>query len=211
MEFSIENRVLEKIKKAKRGTLLFGQNFVSEGSNDAVRKSLERLVKKGEIERVATGIYTRPEIDPIVGKVPPSIDSIVKAIAKRDKARVVPTGVTALNKLGLSTQVPMKFVYLTDGSSRNIQIDGRSILFKRTSPKNVATIGEISTLVIQALRVIGKEKVSQEEIEKIQTLLQHEKKAHLEHDIRLAPEWIKEIMKPTLQFSKSTPFHPLKS
>jgi Family of unknown function (DUF6088) len=202
MEFSIENRVLEKIKKAKRGTLLFGQNFVSEGSNDAIRKSLERLVKKDEIERVATGIYIRPEIDPIVGKVPPSIDSIVKAIAKRDKARVVPTGVTALNKLGLSTQVPMKFVYLTDGSSRNIKIDGRSILFKRTSPKNVATIGEISTLVIQALRVIGKDKVSTEEIEKIQSLLKLEKKARLEHDIRLAPEWIREIMKPTLQFSK---------
>ena len=202
MEFSIENRVLEKIKKAKRGTLLFGQNFVSEGSNDAIRKSLERLVKKDEIERVATGIYIRPEIDPIVGKVPPSIESIVKAIAKRDKARVIPTGVTALNKLGLSTQVPMKFVYLTDGSSRNIKIDGRSILFKRTSPKNVATIGEISTLVIQALRVIGKDKVSTEEIEKIQSLLKLEKKARLEHDIRLAPEWIKEIMKPTLQFSK---------
>ena len=202
MEFSIENRVLEKIKKARRGTLLFGQNFVSEGSNDAIRKSLERLVKKDEIERVATGIYIRPEIDPIVGKVPPSIESIVKAIAKRDKARVVPTGVTALNKLGLSTQVPMKFVYLTDGSSRNIKIDGRSILFKRTSPKNVATIGEISTLVIQALRVIGKDKVSTEEIEKIQSLLKLEKKARLEHDIRLAPEWIREIMKPTLQFSK---------
>lgn len=202
MDLSIENQILEKIKKAKRGTLFFGQDFSMQGNNDAVRKSLERLVKKGEIERVATGIYIRPEIDPIVGKVPPSIESIVKAIAKRDKARVVPTGVTALNKLGLSTQVPMKFVFLTDGSSRNIKIDGRSILFKRTSPKNVATIGEISTLVIQALRVIGKDKVSQEEIEKIQTLLQQEKKEHLEHDIRLAPEWIKEIMKPILQFSK---------
>ncbi len=202
MDLSIENQIIERVKKAKKGTLFFGQDFSMQGSNDAVRKSLERLVKKGEIERVATGIYTRPETDPIVGKVPPSIESIVKAIAKRDKARVVPTGVAALNKLGLSTQIPMKFVYLTDGSTRNIQIDGRSILFKRTSPKNVATIGEISTLAIQALRVIGKDKVSQEEIKKIQSLLKLEKKVHLEHDIRLAPEWIKEIMKPTLQFSK---------
>jgi hypothetical protein len=141
-------------------------------------------------------------IDSIIGKVPPSIDIIAKAIAKRDKARIIPTGVMALYKLGLSTQIPMKFIYLTDGSTRNIKIDERSILFKRTSPKNVATIGEISTLVIQALRVIGKDKVSQEEIEQIQSLLKQEKKAHLEHDIRLAPEWIKEIMKPTLQFSK---------
>ena len=202
MDLSIENQILEKIKKAKKGTLFFGQDFSMQGNNDAVRKSLERLLEKGEIERVATGIYTRPKIDPIVGKVPPSIDSIVKAIAKRDKARVVPTGIAALNKLGLSTQVPMKFVYLTNGSSRNIKIDGRSILFKRTSPKNVATIGEISILVIQALRVIGKEKVSQEEIEKIQTLLKQEKKVHLEHDIRLALEWIREIIKPTLQFLK---------
>jgi Family of unknown function (DUF6088) len=202
MDLSIENQILEKIKKTKRGTLFFSQDFVLQGSNDAVRKSLERLVKKNEIERVATGIYTRSVIDSIIGKVPPSIDIIAKAIAKRDKARIIPTGVMALYKLGLSTQIPMKFIYLTDGSTRNIKIDERSILFKRTSPKNVATIGEISTLVIQALRVIGKDKVSQEEIEQIQSLLKQEKKAHLEHDIRLAPEWIKEIMKPTLQFSK---------
>jgi uncharacterized protein (DUF2267 family) len=199
MELSIENQVLEKIKNARRGTLFFGQDFVAQGSDEAVRKALERLVKKGEIERIATGIYLRPEIDPIVGKVPPSIESIVKAIAKRDKARIVPTGITAMHQLGLSTQVPMTFVYLTDGSARNIQIDGRSIVLKRTSPKNVATVGKISTLVIQALRMIGKDNVSHQEVEKIRSLLKQEKKAHLEHDIRLAPAWIRAIMTPTLQ------------
>ncbi|MBC7410139.1 MAG: hypothetical protein H7339_17285 [Arcicella sp.] len=198
MILNIENQILNKVKKAKKGTLFFAENFINIGSPNAIRKALERLVKSQDLERVAAGMYVRLEIDPYIGKVPPNIETIAEAIAKRDGARIVPTGVYALNRLGLSTQVPMNIIYLTDGSARKVNIDNRSIVFKRVSPKNVATVGEISGLVIQALRTIGKENIREDEIIKIQELLKKEKPTKLAHDIRLAPSWIRAIMQSIL-------------
>ena len=96
----IEKLILNKIKKARRGSLFFIEDFITKASNDAIRKALERSVKSGELQRIATGIYVRPEKDPIIGFVTPGIETIAKAIVKRDKARIVPSGVYALNQLG---------------------------------------------------------------------------------------------------------------
>lgn len=198
MKESLEIQILTKFIKAGRGTLFFVENFLSFGNPRAVNKTLERLVNKGELLRVATGIYVRPKTDPFIGTITPGVEEIAKAIAKRDRARIVPTGIYALNKLGLSTQVPLNIIYLTDGAARKITVGKNTITFKKTTPKNVSAVGEISKLVIQALRTIGKENVTKEEIEKIQKLLKEEKRTRLQHDIRLAPVWIKEIMKPVL-------------
>jgi hypothetical protein len=198
MNKSIEIQIFNRIKKAGRGVLFFTESFVSYGSDEAIKKGLQRLTNSGELDRVATGIYVRPVIDSVIGKVSPSIEDIAKAIAKRDKARIVPAGAYALNRLGLSTQVPMNVVFLTDGSARKIKIGKRIILFKKASPKNVSAIGEISGLAIQALKTIGKEKILEKEIIHIKELLKKEKTTRLEHDIRLAPVWIREIMKPAL-------------
>jgi hypothetical protein len=203
MTESVEMQILDKIKKAKRGSLYFTESFLSIGNAKAVSKALERLTKDGELLRVATGIYVRPEIDPVIGPITPSIEAIATAIAKRDKARIIPTGVYALNRLGLSTQVPLNIVYLTDGAARKVKIGKRTITFKRATPKNVAVIGEISGLVIQALKTLGKDNVSIDEIIKIQEQLKKEKTTHLQHDIRLAPDWIRRIMKQVLNENKA--------
>jgi len=199
MPESTEILIIKKIKKTKRGALFFIDNFATVASAKTVNKALERLVFSGELVRVAKGIYVRPAIDPVIGIVLPSTEAIAKAIAKRDRARIVPTGTYALNLLGLSTQVPMNIVFLTDGVPRKINISGRKIVFKKTAPKNVAAIGEISKLAIQALRTIGKTKVTPEEIAKIQDLLRKEKPARLKHDLFLAPAWIQEIIRPVLK------------
>lgn len=196
---TVDNKILAKIKKAKRGTLFFSDNFASFGTAETVRRILNRLVERGEINRVTAGIFVRPEIDKIIGKITPKVEDIADAIARRDKAKIVPTGAYALNMLGLSTQVPMKIVYLTDGSARNVKVGNYTISFIRTSPKNVAAIGKISRLAIQALKSIGKENVSQAEIEQIQNALMKEKVSYLEHDLRVAPAWIKEIIRYSLQ------------
>lgn len=201
MTENIEIQILAKVKKAKRGSLFFSENFMTIGQADAIRKALERLVKSGELRRVATGLYVRPELDPIIGPVNPSIDAIAKAIAKRDKARIVPTGNYAMNRLGLTTQIPMKVVYLTDGAARKIQIGKQSITFKKVTPKNVAALGELSRLAIQALRTIGEKNVTPEQIEKIRDLLKKEKTTLLQHDMKLAPAWIREIIRPVLNES----------
>jgi hypothetical protein len=192
---STESQILTRISKAKRGVLFFSDSFIAFGTPDAVRQALSRLVKAGELLRVATGIYVRPQTDSIVGIVTPGVEEIARAIAKRDKARIIPTGVYALNRLGLSTQIPMNVVYLTDGAARKIKIGKRTITFIKTTPKNLTAVGEISSLVIQALRTIGKDNATEAEIKKIQQLLKKEKPTRLQHDIRLAPAWIREIMK----------------
>jgi len=199
MNDTIYSKILTKIKKAKRGALFFSDNFSSFGSAETVRRTLNRLVETGELDRVAPGIFVRPEIDKIIGKITPKIEDIADAIARRDKARIVPTGDYALNRLGLSTQVPMNIVYLTDGSARKIKVGNYIISFIRTSPKNVAAIGKISRLAIQALKSIGKENVRPTEIEQIQNVLMKEKISYLEHDLRIAPAWIKETIRYSLE------------
>jgi hypothetical protein len=199
MYLSTDNKAIIKIKKAKRGTLFFVENFVKIASAKTVNKALERMVITGDLQRLSKGIYYRPAKSKLIGELTPGIETVVSAIAKRDKARVAPTGAYALNRLGLTTQVPTNFVYLTDGSARKLIIGKNQITFKKTSPKNVAAVGEISSLAIQALKTIGKNNVSIHEIEHIQNLLKKEKYTRLEHDVRLAPAWIREIMLPILK------------
>jgi len=196
---SIEYHILIRVKNKNRGTLLFPDDFIDLGSSEAIRLALHRLENKKIIIRVAQGIYVRPKISKYIGEVLPSAEEVVAGIAKRDKIRLLPTGVYALNALGLSTQVPMKIVLLTDGSPREIKIGKRTIKFKKTAPKNLSAKGEISRLVIQALKEIGFNKQTVEEEQKIIALLKKENPQHLLHDITLAPVWIQKIMKKALQ------------
>ena len=198
MPTSVENIIIEIIKKDVKGSLFFTNDFIVYANSKAVSKALERLVVKGELKRVARGIYTRPKVSELVGELMPSTEEIAKAIAKRDKARIIPTGDYALNAIGLSTQVPMNAVFLTDGAARKISIGNRTIVFKKTAPKNLATIGKISGLAIQALKEIGKDKLEEWEQNKIIDLLKKEEKTILQHDILLAPEWIRIIMRKAL-------------
>jgi hypothetical protein len=195
---STEEQILKKIKNHNRGKIFFPGDFVKLGSSEAVRQALVRLEDDGELVRLAHGIYLYPKTDPQLGVLNPSIEKIAEAIAKRDKAKIIPTGTLAMNKLGLSTQVPLNAVYLTDGSPRSIQVGNRKIKFKRTVPKNLKAKGEISSLVIQALKEIGKGNVTEQQKEEITEHLKKEKPEHLKHDINLAPVWVREIMEQSI-------------
>lgn len=191
---SVEDKILDQIKLLGRGQLFFPTDFQELGSPEAIRLALHRLEKNKIITRVAQGIYVCPVISQYAGEVLPTAEEVAAAIAKRDKIRYLPTGTYALNALGLSTQIPMKIVLLTDGSPRDIKVGKRSIIFKKTTPKNLSAKGEISKLVIQALKEIGQNKQTKEEENRIIRLLKDEKREDLLHDIRLAPVWIQKIM-----------------
>jgi ribosomal protein S19E (S16A) len=199
---SIESKILNKIKTIPSGELMFPVDFGDLGSSEAVRLSLHRLKNKGVIKAIAKGIYVRPKISRLLGPVLPGAEEVADAIAKRDKIRTLPTGAYALNALGLSTQVPMKVVLLTDGSPRLIKLGKRTIKFKKTTPKNLMAKGKISRLVIQALKDIGNGKVYAAEVQKIVSLLKTENPDDLKHDIALAPVWIQKIMKKALKSGK---------
>ena len=190
----VENKIANALKSLPEGSVLFVDDFLDYGNTESVKKALLRLKEKEILVRLAHGIYLYPKTDKELGVLFPSTEDIAKAVARRDKARVVPTGVQALNKLGLSTQVPMKVVYLTDGAARSVTVGKRIITFVRTSPKNLLAIGEISSLVIQALKTLGQKNVDADIIEKLQPILKNEKKENILNDARLAPAWINKIL-----------------
>jgi len=190
-----EKEIKKRIEKAKPKTIFFTEDFRFLGTPVSVKTALHRLVKKKVLHRLGRGIYTKPEYSKLMGKeILPSLEEIAAAIAKRDKARIIPTGSYALNVLGLSTQIPLKIVYLTDGTPRRIKIGNSDILFRRSSPKNFSYQGEISTLAIQALKEIGQGNLTAEEEDKLIRILKTEDYNNLKHDIAIAPQWISEIL-----------------
>lgn len=185
---AIENRV-------NKGEIFFIADFTELGNYEAVRKSLQRLTKDKSIERIAKGIYFLPKKHERLGIIYPHAEQIAKAIAKRDKARIIPTGSTALNLLGLSTQIPLKVVYLTDGSARKIKVGKQTIEFKKTNPKNLSIEHRLTYLLIQGLKAIGEKNVTQEQLQQIQSIIdQSDERDLVYQNLKNAPVWIQKII-----------------
>jgi hypothetical protein len=179
----IEHVILRK----KRGDLIFPTDFRGTGTEDAIKKALSRLTQQGILKRLAHGIYYVPKIDPVLGELSPGADDVVKMLAKKEKIRVRPAGAYALHRLGLTTQVPTKLVYITDGHSRFFKLGKMQIKFKATTAKKLSTIGKISSLAIQALEELGTENVDANTEAKLHELLKNEDPKKLKHDLALAP------------------------
>ncbi len=192
-----EEQIVNLLGEVSRGKIVFPDDFSAAGSNDAVRQALHRLEEKQTLVRLAHGIYLYPKTDSELGILYPTVEEIARAIAKRDRARILPTGAYAVHALGLSTQVPMNIVYLTDGSARSIKVGKRTVRFKKTVPRNLALKGSISSLAIQALREIGKDMLQPEQVESIRLQLKYEPSETLTHDLKLAPVWMRAILQPT--------------
>jgi hypothetical protein len=194
---SIVSEIEYKLKSGRRGKILFAADFSSFGLPKAVNKAMERLTESGLLIRLAQGIYLYPQIDTRLGLgvLYPTVETIAREIAKRDKARIVPTGVYALNVLGLSTQIPMNVVFLTDGAARKIKIgNGQGIVFKRTVAKNLSYKNDLLILVVAALKEIGEGNVTAEQLTKIKDLISKEKQEVITTDLKLAPAWIKKLI-----------------
>jgi hypothetical protein len=194
---STAQKIEQTIEGWGHGKIFFADDFANMGSAENIRQTLGRLAKNEKIMRIAKGIYCYPEVDDSLGlgALMPSFDQIATAIAERTHARIVPTGDYALNVLGLSTQVPMNCVYLTDGSPRKVEIaGGRGILFKKTAPKNLSFKNRLAMLVTSALKSVGCGKVTEEQISHTEQLLKKEDKESVLADLSLMPIWIRKIV-----------------
>lgn len=178
-----------------RGSVMTPSDFVDLGSRQAVDLALYRLVRKGTIRHLARGIYDYPKTHPVLGLLTPSPDVIVAAIAGRERARLQPTGGYAANLLGLSEQVPAKIVYLTDAQSRTIKIGTMTIQLRQSTPRNMATAGRLSGLVIQALRNLGRAHVTADRIAMLKGRLPADQRRTLLKDIKFAPVWMHPIFR----------------
>src|SRR3989338_6836873 len=171
--------VVSRIYGNGRGGVFTPSHFFDLGSHFAVRKALERLTNQGTIRRLSSGLYDYPKHHPALGDLIPSYEKIGKAFAGQHKLRLQPSGAYAANLLGLTEQVPAKIVFLTDGPNRKVQINKRKIVLKRTTPRNMATAGRISGLVIQALRYLSQDHVDSDVVTKLKKRLSGDAKGQL--------------------------------
>lgn len=195
------NIIKARIQETPNGTLFFNNSF-PEFDDEYVGQILSDLAKEGMIHHLSRGVYLKTE-ETRFGLVYPPVEDIAEAIARRDNAQVIPTGATAQNILGLSTQVPMNAVFLTSGSARKIKLGGRTITFRRAVPKNFAVKGRYTCLIVQALKAIGEGNVTEEDLAHIQTLiLAHLEPGTIQDDLAAMPYWIRRIFVKTLKNDK---------
>lgn len=192
-------RLIERqVDAMERGCVFFPDSFARLGSSQAVRSALTRLVKSGKIMRIAQGVYCVPKVDGKwgFGFVLPSLKEIAKAIAERDRVQIVPCEDYVLNLLGLSTQVPANAVFVTNGSPRRINVGGgKGILFQHSSEMRIfAYRSELMQFIVMAMRAVGEGRVSEEQMEVIGEHLSKVTDEDFEHDINLAPVWVRTML-----------------
>lgn len=192
-------RAMQSIaSQAKPGTIFLPDDFAACGTPDAVRSALCRMCKTGLLKRFSKGIYFIPQIDKWDGSVrQPSLESIAQRIAQRDNARIIPTGTYALNRLGLSTQMPTNIVYITDGSQRQLKFDnGKSIVFRHSNELgNFAYQSNIMQMAVAAMREIGETDLTENQLSKIKEIITTSvDEQDFNHDIVLAPTWVKSLL-----------------
>jgi hypothetical protein len=195
MAQSIDNMILSRIYGRHRGWVFTPMQFLDLGSRMAVDQTLGRLTKSGTIRRLTRGLYDYPAKHPDFGDLPPNYDRVAQALVGRDNLKIQSSGAYAANLLGLTEQVPAKIVFFTDGPNRKVQLGKQTIVLKRTTPRNMATAGRISGLVIQALRYLKQGNIDSTVVAKLKRRLSDDDKNTLMNDIRYAPSWIGDIFR----------------
>ena len=197
-EYSIDNTTLrQRVEAMPEDSILFRTDF-PEYHTEFVGSILSELTAEGILVKIAHGIYAKPRKSKF-GAVLPSVDKVVQAIAVRDNAEVLPSGMTALNALGLSTQVPMNYTFLTTGSERIVNVSNRKVVLKRGVPKNFCYETRLISLLVQALKALKKDNIGESELNIIRQLVSKEtNKDALIKDADKMPAWMKRFIKPML-------------
>lgn len=194
MKSSVNSIIELKINRLKLGQAFFASDFKELGTSTAIRKSLSRLVESKQVERMAQGIYVKPKKDKILGKILPSMEEVAESLAKKEHITIKPSGQYALNKVGLSTQVPTKLVFLSTGNPKKIKIGKSTIIFKSTTAKKLAMKGQITSLLFLGLEELDLEKLSSMEITRIKEILKLEVPETLNYNLRLAPTKVSDFV-----------------
>ena len=194
MQDAVVNKIKSKIAHGKFGEIYFVSSF-PQYDVEYVTKLLAIFEREGIISRIAKGVYVKARKTRF-GVLYPSAFELVTEIAKRDKAVIIPTGATAANRLGFSTQVPMNTSFLTTGSGRKLSLGNRTVTLKHGAPRNFAFRGKLMQELVQALRSIGENNITKEDEGQIAKLLaETPEKDTIEHDLLLAPVWMRQIIK----------------
>ncbi|NNM89169.1 MAG: hypothetical protein HKL95_11710 [Phycisphaerae bacterium] len=193
---AVKQIILQRIRSGGRGAVFTPKDFLDVASRYATDQALSRLVRSGGIQRLGRGLYYYPRVNRRLGiALSPDVDQIAQAIGRQTGSRMVPSGAVAANIFGLSTQVPAKFVYLSDGRSRRIRIDKMELQIKHVAPKELPSGSQTSALVFQALRYLGKPAVDAHVVARLKTVIRTKDKLELVKDARYTTDWIADVVR----------------
>ena len=151
---------MKRARASGRGSVFTPRDFLDVAGRAAVDQALSRLVKGGKLRRLVRGLYDFPKVHPKLGPLSPAPDDVAKALARETGSQVQIAGARAANALGLSTQVPAKSTYLTDGPSRRVVLGKRVVDLRHASPKHLIAPGSPAGTVVQALRHVGSDRAA---------------------------------------------------
>lgn len=190
------NEIKRRILTYESGTVFVAADFADITDKKTASVGLSRLESEGVIRRILRGVYDKPAYNRFLGEfVAPIPDKVAHAIARNFGWTIVPCGDTALNLLGLSTQVPAVWVYVSDGTYKEYLYDNTTIQFKRTTNKEVSKLSYKTALVIQALKALGKDNIDEMVISRLQKKLTAEEKKAMVSEAKAVTSWIYEYLK----------------
>lgn len=189
-------KIEEKIISGGTGTIYITSDFADLASSETANRALLRLEENGIIRRVLFGVYEYPEYNEFLKeRVAPSADKIAQALARKFGWTIVPCGDTALNLLGLSTQVPAVWSYVSDGTYKGYTFDKTTIKFKRTTNREISKLSYKTALVVQALKALGKENITDTVLAKLKKGLSKAEKEKMLEEAKTVTAWVYEYIK----------------
>lgn len=190
------NQIRGNIEKAENGSVFVSTDFTDITDKKTVNMGLIRLADEGLIKKILFGVYYKPEFSKLLGEaVAPSPNKVAHALARNFGWTIVPCGDTALNLLGLSTQVPSQWIYVSDGAYKEYTFDNTTIKFKRTTNKEISKVSYKTALTIQALKALGKENITGQVILRLKKILTDEEKEKMLAESKSATSWVLEFIK----------------
>jgi hypothetical protein len=189
----LHRQILTRVARKGRGWAFTPHDFADLGDPRSIGMALTRLVRDGKVRRIARGLYDRPSPHPLLGRAGATSDAVVDAMARGRHLRLLPSPQVAANQLGLTTQVPARMVYQTDGAPAKVVLGKHEIEFRRNTGRSLALAGRSSGVVAQALRDVGKDKVTPGTIQHLRRRLDACAKKQLLSDLTLVPAWMRPV------------------
>ncbi len=196
MSDNITAAIKRRIEKAKPGTIFLTSDFADFASGTTIRKCLGRLVDAGTIRRVVDGIYEKPVYSQLLNEqLPIDPERVAFAIAEKYRWTIAPSGDLALNKLGLTTQVPVVWSYISDGPYREYAWDNVRISYKHRNNRSITHMSQITIMMIEALRTIGQQNVDQTVVNHLKRHITDDNRQKILYEAKNSAEWIYNTLK----------------
>ena len=196
MDLGYAAQIKDRIQKAADGTIFINSDFVDIADTQTVRRNLNRLTQSGMLRRILSGIYEKPGYSSLLNEyIAPDPDAVAHALARNYHWTIAPSGNTALNLLGLSTQVPSSWTYISDGPYKTYGLDGGKLEFKHRTNKEITGFSPMSSLVVQSLKAIGRENITPQIIAHISGQLSSADISAIIEETKEATDWVYDIIR----------------